>query len=271
MRISSFGCTTVGKVRDHNEDSWLALDSEYLYVVADGMGGHKGGELASSVTVDGIRAFFEQTASPESFTWPMDLGLRDIHASRLVSAVYAAHRKLCFIVEGRPMLEGMGTTVVAAYLVEDNIHLAHVGDSRCYRLRAGRLEPLTRDHSLLNQVLSDPNFDSLRKEELASISHVLVRALGAPNLEASEIEHHVISLRRDDIFLLCSDGVTNELNDFQISEVLSSGLSPEGTARILIDRANANGGKDNATVLVVRVDQLDSSDLPTAPGGQKSA
>ena len=257
MKIRSAACTSPGRIRKNNEDAWMILGDEYLYVVADGMGGHLGGEVASSLAVGALEEFFQNTDTTEVVTWPfMDLGLGDLHASRLLSAVALAHMRIRQVVHERPRLEGMGTTVVAAHIADGHLYLAHVGDSRCYRLRDGHLDRLTNDHTLANRVREDPKFESVSDRDLNSISHILLRAIGVSNFESAEIELSVIDLALGDTLLLCSDGVTDELGDDKISEILAADDKPEAATTSLIRATNDNGGRDNCTALVIQVDAL---------------
>ncbi len=263
MKIRSAACTSPGRIRKNNEDSWTIVGDEHLYVVADGMGGHRGGEVASCLTVEALEEFFLSTDQSEVVTWPfMDLGYGDLHASRLLSAVALAHSRIRQVVRERPRLEGMGTTVVAAHVAEGHLYLAHVGDSRCYRLRDGRLEQLTKDHTLLNRVREDPKFQAVSETDLKRLSHILLRALGVRNFEAAEIELSVIDLAPGDLLLLCSDGVTDELDDDAIADILVRRDPPEATSRELIRAANEHGGRDNCTAVVLQVDALTKTDTP---------
>jgi serine/threonine protein phosphatase PrpC len=263
MKIRSAACTSPGRIRKNNEDSWAIVQGEHLYVVADGMGGALGGEVASSLTVEALEEFFQSTDTSEVVTWPfMDLGLGDLHASRLLSAVALAHTRIRQVVRERPRLEGMGTTVVAAHVADGHLYLAHVGDSRCYRLRDGRLDRLTKDHTLANRVREDPKFESVSERDLSSISHILLRALGVRTFEAAEIELSVIDLAPGDLLLLCSDGVTDEVADEEIADVIAGHDEPEAAARALVRAANDHGGRDNSTALVIAVEALNQGDSP---------
>jgi len=137
-----------------------------------------------------------------------------------------------------------------------------VGDSRCYRLRDGRLEQLTKDHTLLNRVREDPKFQAVSETDLKRLSHILLRALGVRNFEAAEIELSVIDLAPGDLLLLCSDGVTDELDDDAIADILVRRDPPEATSRELIRAANEHGGRDNCTAVVLQVDALTKTDTP---------
>ena len=271
MKIRSAASTSPGRVRKENEDAWTIVGDEHLYVVADGMGGHRGGEVASTLTVGALEEFFHSTDTSEVVTWPfMDLGLGDLNASRLLSAVALAHLRIRQVVQERPRLEGMGTTVVAAHIVDGHLYLAHVGDSRCYRLRDGHLHQLTSDHTLANRVRTDPSFENVSDEDLNSINHILVRALGVRTFESAEIELSVVDLAPGDVLLLCSDGVTNELCDEDLSRLLARDDPPELLAPALVRAANDHGGRDNCTALVIRVDALTLDDSPDDRCGRRT-
>jgi len=263
MKIRSAACTSPGRIRQSNEDAWVILGDEHLYVVADGMGGHLGGAVASSLAVGAVEEFFKSTDDSEVVTWPfMDLGFGDLHASRLLSAVALAHTRIRQVVRERPRLEGMGTTVVAAHVADAHLYLAHVGDSRCYRLREGILKMLTKDHTLANRVREDPKFENVSDRDINSISHILLRALGVANFEAAEIELAVVDLAPGDILLLCSDGLTDEIDDSRIALLLAAYDRPMAAARSLIRAANEHGGRDNCTAMVIHVDALTAGDSP---------
>ena len=257
MKLRSAACSSPGRVRENNEDAWTILQEEHLYVVADGMGGHLGGEVASTLAVVAMEEFFDSTDSTEVATWPfMDLGLGDLHASRLISAIALAHTRIRQVVRERPRLEGMGTTVVAAHFADGQLYLAHVGDSRCYRLREGRIERLTKDHTLANRVREDPSFDAVNDRDLKSIDHVLLRALGVRTFESAEIELTVLDVAAGDTLLLCTDGVTGEVDDESLRDLLARDEPPKSTAEAIIQAANDHGGRDNCTAMVIRVDAV---------------
>ncbi len=236
--IDSAGKTDVGLVRDKNEDSLLVDPQLGLYVVCDGMGGHVGGQVASQLAVATIADTIAQGG---------DAGDEiDIIAKAIKAANSAVFNKA----KADPELHNMGTTVVAVRRDGDVLHLSHVGDSRIYRLRGGQLEQVTRDHSLINLYEDNP--------ELAARfgppnSNVIVRAVGLR--DAVEVDHRAIAMEPGDLYLLCSDGLTDMIEDWMLKEIMLDGAEGpiEECAEALIRAALSNGGVDNTTALLVRV------------------
>ncbi|MBM4372003.1 MAG: serine/threonine-protein phosphatase [Deltaproteobacteria bacterium] len=257
MKTTSAAATHTGKVRRDNQDAWVIREAEALFAVADGMGGHRGGEVASTIAVDALAEFFGATSSDEDLTWRFrDLGRGDLHASRLLSAIDLGHQRIQATALAHPALAGMGTTVVAAHLAGGRLYLAHVGDSRGYLLRNGRLRLLTSDHSLANQVAADPRFDGVARERVRVLRHVLVRALGIAIYTPADIDLSRRTLHTGDVLLLCSDGVTTELTSYDLGDLLREHDDPADACRAIVDAALAAGGRDNITALVLRVDSL---------------
>jgi PPM family protein phosphatase len=244
------GATDVGKRRTHNEDAVLVRDDLSLYLVADGAGGHNAGEVASALCARSMANYFGATVrsthqSPEF----NDLGIPN-GARRLSAAVLKANRDIVEISRSSQAHRGMGTTVVAACFSPRSglMHVAHVGDSRCYRLRAGHLELLTTDHSLLTDVIEQrPELDD---EVLARLpKNVVTRALGMDGqLRVSMRSYAVVE---GDRYLLCSDGLSGPVSATQIAAALGRNEIPQDTADRLIVLANAEGGPDNIGVLVL--------------------
>jgi len=244
--------TDVGRQRRGNEDSSYA--SAPVFVVADGMGGAQAGEVASQMVVDAFSAGLPEEGSPEE---------------RLSVVVQKANQEIHNRSHSEAASAGMGTTVTAAYLDEDAVVLAHVGDSRGYLLRDGELSRLTEDHSLVEELLRG---GKLTEEE--ALEHpqrsVITRALGIEPIV--EIDTWTYPLRPGDVVLLCSDGLTSMISEQQVQEVLVSAPDLGTAADRLIDAANEAGGRDNITVLLFRVELADSEpavDQPTiiAPAG----
>ena len=238
MRVESAGKTDVGLVREKNEDSMLIEPSLGLFVVCDGMGGHVGGQVASQLAV---AAMAEVIRAPD---------VRPEEPDALVAAVRCANSAVFAKARAEPSLHNMGTTVVAARIDHDLLHLCHVGDSRIYRLRQGTFEQVTRDHSLINLYQDNP--------ELAARfgppnSNVIVRAVGLR--DAVEVDHRVIAMETGDMYLLCCDGLTDMVDDWMMKEMLSDALegSLEECCDALVRAALSNGGVDNTTVVVLRV------------------
>jgi len=251
VALTAYGLTDVGRKRKHNEDAYL-LDAERgLFVVADGMGGHAAGEVASRLTVESIQEFIAGTEDDHDNTWPFGYNNRySVDGNRLSTAVERANEKVMRAVVNRPELKGMGTTVVAALFDEKRATLVHVGDSRAYLYRDAELRRLTDDHSWVQEQV---NAGILSEEEARShpLKNVVTRALGGGAHVAVDLIE--IPVGDGDRFLLCSDGLTGMVSDEEITEALASARSLEQIVRGLIDLANERGGVDNITAITVEV------------------
>lgn len=239
--------------RTYDEDAILVRSDLRLFAVADGAGGENGGNLASSIAVAAIARHFEGTKDKMKVAPVFDaLGLPTA-ARRLAQAINRANRDVLEIARTSDKYLGMGTTVVAIHPLPEHgvVHLAHVGDSRCYRMRAGRLEQLTQDHTLANDVLElRPD---LSDDESARLPrNVITRAIGMT--ENVRVSVRTLDLAPGDRFLLCSDGLTDALADDEVAEILATTPSVRDHVRALIERALGNGADDNLSALAVRVD-----------------
>jgi protein phosphatase len=253
------GKTDVGKKRDHNEDAVLLRPDLGLYLLADGAGGHNAGEVASALALTSIANFFEATEKatrrkPEVDDFGLWTGER-----RLGAAVSKANRDIIEIATASNKHKGMGSTIVSMSISPQAgmLHLAHVGDSRCYRLRDGVLEQLTQDHSLIVDVLElRPEIDD---ETLARLpANVITRALGMEPTVRVSIRSHQIAF--DDRYLLCSDGLSNPLTHRQIADILGSGQPVDDVVDAFIQLGNEKGGDDNIAALIVHC--AEGTDLP---------
>ncbi|HYO12703.1 MAG TPA: Stp1/IreP family PP2C-type Ser/Thr phosphatase [Thermoanaerobaculia bacterium] len=264
VRVKACGLSDVGLTRAHNEDYFEIDPRHKLYVVADGMGGHSHGEVAAQIAVNAIRDFIEKTADRDT-TWPFGMDARlERHSNLLKMAVRIAHENVLRAISRDGSLYGMGTTVVGLLLADNIAAVAHVGDSRAYRLRNGRLEQLTQDHTWVNeQVVAG----FLSKEQARShpLKNVVTRALGGENDVLVDIRE--IEVLPGDLFLLCSDGLTGMLSDTDIGERLSSGRSLHEICRTLVSDSNARGGIDNITVVLLAIEEgeEDEDDETSAP------
>lgn len=239
--------------RTYDEDAVLVRSDLRLFAVADGAGGENGGNLASSIAVAAIARHFEGTRDAMKEAPVFDaLGL-PVAARRLSQAIVRANRDVLEIARTSNKYQGMGTTLVAVTPLPEHgvVHLAHVGDSRCYRMRAGRLEQLTQDHTLANDVLElRPD---LSDDESARLPrNVITRAIGMT--ENVRVSVRTLDLAPGDRFVLCSDGLTDSLGDDEIAEILQVTPSVRDHVRELIARAVANGADDNLSALVLRID-----------------
>jgi len=256
--------THLGRRRAKNQDDLLVFPEENLFVVADGMGGHAAGELAASLCVQTIQKFFENTAGhpPASWPHPPEPG-QDPCITRLVTSIQLAHHKILDTMRAQPKLRGMGTTVVAAWFAADRVFIAHVGDSRCYRLRGSELTQLTRDHSLVNALKERFELSPAQRAQAEGMSHVLVRALGVEDDAYADVDVTVLTPESGDTFLLCSDGLTDEVRDPELLSILAQEETPGHAAARLIQRANDHGGRDNITAIVMEFEEVVVDDEDT--------
>jgi PPM family protein phosphatase len=246
MRLSSMACTHVGR-RQNNEDAYSAHPELGLFVVADGMGGYEGGEVASQLTVATIVDFFRRNAADADVTWPFALDRGLSYAENLLGvAVRLAHRVVCSQKQGRN--SQMGSTVAAMLIDGGHAAMVHVGDSRVYRLRDGVLLQLTRDHSLYAELQAAGG--DLPDRASCSFTNVITRALG---MDAAEPELHREPLQAGDVFLLCTDGLVDRVDEAALAATLAA-HAPGAACPLLVERAYDSGGRDNITVVVVRVD-----------------
>ncbi len=252
MKVQFAARTHLGKQRTNNEDNYYVLPEEHLYVVADGMGGHSSGEVASLVAVETLANFFIDTMSGEFNDWPADLSpMLSYDQKRISAGIKRANLQVYATAQGSDAYRGMGTTMVALLLGKNDACLAHVGDSRGYLIRNGDIQQVTKDHSLLNETLK---IRQLSQDEIRHFAHknVIVRALGL--MDTVEVELTPVTPQAGDIYLLCSDGLCDMLEDAEILEVTSRHRQDlEKAAFALIERANENGGVDNITTVLVGV------------------
>jgi protein phosphatase len=254
IRAIAAGITDVGRQRESNEDSFAIDDEHGLFVVADGMGGHQAGAVASELATSTIASFF-RTLGGEDVTWPahFDRSLSD-EENRLVTSIGIANRRIFEQSQQQRLLHGMGTTVVGAHFSSKKrrLYVGHVGDSRAYRVRGGKIDQLTRDHSLANEPFPD-----MSEQERAELPrNVITRALGMNDNVVVDLTSD--EARAGDCYLLCSDGLTTMLTDEQILAVVTGGADPRAICETLIERANDAGGEDNVTALVIRIEERDS-------------
>ncbi len=251
MKLTSAGRTHVGMKRTHNEDSLRLFREENLFVVADGMGGHASGEVASQMSVETLAEFFRATAEDEEITWPYKLEKgRKFEENRVITGVKLSNRRIFEAASRDAKLKGMGTTIVVTFFVNDRCYIGHVGDSWVYRHRAGELVQLTEDHSLLNDYIK---MRQLTQEEIDAFPHknVIVRALGMK--ETVQVDIMSEAPEDGDIYLLCSDGLSGMVTDNDLAAIVEEeGPDLDRICEALIDAANENGGTDNITVILVR-------------------
>lgn len=250
MRIESRSVTDVGRKRATNEDSYCVNEKLGLYVVADGMGGHAHGEVASRIAVDTIEEFIELTAGDTDVTWPYGIDERlSLNGNRLKTSIRFANQKLLEHAKARADCEGMATTVVAVLLGDDVAEIAHVGDSRLYLVRERQIRCLTSDHSWVNEQVQSGVIDSDQARN-HPLRNVVTRALGGkPDLE---VDVQSLELRAGDRLLLCSDGLTTMVDDEEILRIVLAGDGGVEQVEELVEAANRGGGEDNTTTILLR-------------------
>jgi len=258
-KITITGLTDVGRIRDHNEDSICSNAELGLLVLADGMGGHKGGEVASAIAVDSITQDLIK-ALPQITHGKIDENTGYSLESMLVeTAIKDANLKIYNAGLENSNYEGMGTTIVVLLFYDNRITIAHVGDSRLYRFRDDTLEQLTRDHTLL-QELVDRGFYS-KKEALESLNkNLITRAVGANATIDVDLLEDITQV--GDRYLLCSDGLSDMINDDLISDIILDHYNDQNKMNAeFIKQANEHGGKDNISAMLAQVNK----EYPTNP------
>jgi len=252
MRVRFAGSTDVGRKRDHNEDSIFLPIAVRLAIVADGMGGHASGEVASKLAVDTMVEYYDRTAGNQPLTWPYKVD-RDIHAdvNRMVTSIMLANVEIHERAARDVACKGMGTTVDAIYILDDTVIIGHVGDSRVYRHRDGHLTQITEDHSLINDYIK---MKRVTAEEAEHWPHknVIVRALGMK--DTVQVDIITEQPRVGDCYLLCSDGLSDMLSDAQISHIIREQRDLDTSVEKMIDAANEEGGMDNISVVLARIE-----------------
>lgn len=249
--LETHGQTDVGRKRKLNEDNFLVSPETNLYAVCDGMGGHNAGEVASKMAIETIAAFIEKSHREKEITWPYGLDVNlSFDGNRLKTAVKLANKKVFKAADNREEYTGMGTTAVAALVSGNVMTIGSAGDSRCYLFRGGKLTQLTRDDSWVSAAWAE-GILSAQEIEKHPLRNVITKAVGAKDtIDLDIVEHHFQS---GDVGLLCSDGLHSMIADEDILRAVTP--FPETlqeAAQKLIDAANAAGGKDNVSVVLLR-------------------
>ena len=251
MRIASGGKSDVGYQRGNNEDCYRIVEPLNLFVISDGMGGEAHGEIASALAVETVVKCCmqaEKDAMPVSAIAQPGWSAK---TKRLFNAAHLANKKIYESAEAYPEQQGMGATLTAAWIDEEKLSIVHVGDSRAYLLRSGALQQLTSDHSLVAEQVRRGILTTAEAEH-SEMQSVLLRALGTqPEIEVDADEH---TLFPRDVLLLCSDGLTRMVTEPEIAGTLQAELDPGKAAERLVALANDNGGADNVTVAVIRME-----------------
>jgi protein phosphatase len=250
-KVKSVALTDTGRVREHNEDTIGSEPDLGLYVLADGMGGYNAGEVASGIAVKTILNLVREAYQVQDLQG-VDRATGLMRPSIILrDAIMRANKIIHQTSKTQPQCEGMGTTVVAALFYDDKVITAHVGDSRLYRLRGDRFEQLTMDHSLL-QELVDRGFYSPQEAQRAANKNYVTRALGVEQSVDIELQEQPVT--KGDAYLLCSDGLSDMVEDEDILSTLRTfGDNLPTVAKHLIQLANDNGGRDNISVVMARV------------------
>jgi protein phosphatase len=252
-------------VRSHNEDSVFVDGEAGLAVLADGMGGYNAGEVASGIAVDVVsNGLLPELASGRELS-KVDIQSGLTHAALLLQQqIAAANKGIYEAAQSRPECAGMGTTIVAAVFHGNRVSIGHIGDSRCYRLRAEKFEQLTHDHSLLQEQIDSGQL-SAEQARYSLNKNLVTRALGIEAIVPADIAEYRVEA--NDIYLLCSDGLTDMVDAELIHNIVDEHRStlPEAAAE-LIDLANQNGGRDNISVILTRVP---AEFLPSAGWAQR--
>lgn len=255
MRAIAAGLTDVGLQREHNEDSFIVLQEFDLFVVADGMGGHRAGHVASKLATETIGEFFKSTAN-DDVTWPFhfDTNLSE-EENRLLTGIRVANRQIFERSTRSHEYRGMGTTVVGAMFSPSKrrMFIGHVGDSRCYRVRGGQISLLTRDHSLINDyLLAMPDLTEEQRSELPK--NVITRALGMQDQVVVDLQHD--DPIDGDAYILCSDGLSGMISDDEMRAIVSESPNIVDACRMLIQKANDQGGEDNITAVIIKIEEI---------------
>lgn len=239
--------TDTGRTRDNNEDSVAFDDATRLVVLADGMGGYNAGEVASGMATAFIKS--------ELGRWLTEVGrsarTREVRRAMEI-CVDSANAAIFNAANSNPGYMGMGTTLVVAVFREDGLVLGHIGDSRCYRWRAGQLQQITRDHSLLQEQI-DAGLITPEQAQHSTIKNLVTRALGVELGVVMEVNEHAVE--PGDVYLLCSDGLSDMVTDATITQVLVKETTLAGRTQALVDVANDHGGRDNISVLMAEVSE----------------
>jgi protein phosphatase len=250
VHITCAGRTDVGIIRSGNEDSYLMVPDRGIFVVADGMGGHAAGEVASEMAV---RFVARDLGSLKGLS-------DDLVAERMRVSIRTANNAIFQRTLTEHDKRGMGTTVTALVLYETRFLIGQVGDSRCYLLREGRLTQITKDHSYVQEQV-DAGYLTPEQARAHPYSNVITRCVGANSDVMPDV--YVGAVRPKDVFLLASDGLTGMLEDHQLAEVLHADRMPQEQVDDLVSEANRHGGLDNITAIIVRIDSVEQPEAET--------
>jgi serine/threonine protein phosphatase PrpC len=252
LPLLACGFTHPGRVREENEDAFGSFVEERLFIVADGMGGHNAGQVASLMVVDAIETFFRSYHVDPRQAWPHEIDKTlSLGANLLRVGIKVANDKVRASAAADRTRARMGSTVVALAVGDAQVTVAHAGDSRAYRIRDNEVKRLTRDHSVLEEMLAAR--PEMSAEETAAFAHrnVVTKSLGSK--EEVEPTLYLNTLQRGDRYLLCSDGLWSVVSDQRIQDIVGGNPDIEAACQLLIDAANDAGGPDNISAVLVRV------------------
>ncbi len=253
IKVIIAGCTDTGMHRQLNEDH-IGFDQELgIAVLTDGMGGHQSGKIASHMAVNSVLNTLRNLVNPDSSGTITDSQLLE----QVSNTISYSNTEIFEAAENLEEHKGMGTTVVAALIQNEKIYAGHVGDSRLYLHRNNGLKRITKDHSLV-QDLIDRGFYTEEEARKTNVGHIVTRALGTKeDVEVDTVQH---DLQANDVFLLCSDGLSDMVDDWRIEEILNEREDNlEATAQELVNTANRNGGKDNVSVILMQISSMSES------------
>jgi serine/threonine protein phosphatase PrpC len=249
--LQSASLTDPGRVRDHNEDCIESRPEVGLFVLADGMGGYNAGEVASGMATSLIADGLEEAWKPRDVDRMGREESKSLSEKVIRDQIARANNAIFTTSQNNPECAGMGTTLVVTHFYDNFMAVAHIGDSRLYRLRGDTMEQVTRDHSLLQEQL-DSGLITPEEAKLSQNKNLVTRALGIDPTVEPEI--HVYETQQDDIYLLCSDGLSDMVEDEEIRlTLITLKTNPNLTVQQLIQAANDNGGRDNISALLIRV------------------
>jgi len=250
FRLKAFGMSDVGNVRDSNEDAFSVHEQQGLFIVSDGMGGARAGALASTMTVQALPLQFSEERLIHKVGRGIEAQLAVAHG--LVRAIGLVNEMFLSKTREHPQVKGLGATVVAGlHLGNSTLFLANLGDSRAYLMRRGYIERLTKDHTVAEMLFQAGRINR-RQLRRHPARHVLTRHIGMENCPAADIA--LLVLHPGDRILLCTDGLTGMLKDREIGNILWETMDRKAACRMLIDRANEAGGRDNVTAVILDVE-----------------
>jgi len=243
LDLAAVGKTDRGLVRANNEDEFYLDEKLGLLVVADGMGGHASGEVASKLAVNVIRDYFH---GPQKLIGRSNPAFSEA-TNKLNCAIRLANQAVYEVAQSSPVLKGMGTTIVAVLLTGNKLSIAHIGDSRAYLIRAGNIDQLTEDHTMVNEQVRR---EIITKEEAdkSEMKNVLTKALGISAKMEADLDE--LTMFGDDMLFLCTDGLSTMVSDEAALKIISQSGDFNAVCDALISAANKNGGKDNITVVI---------------------